>query len=111
MSTTPTAAPSRAKRKAPALPIPEAAAVTMPILPSSRMVSLPSGCPHSYLPTRGRVRMGSGRDVFAIVERVKHCAVGLADDMSLDLQGRRHLTVGNRKGFRRYREMPHTLDR
>src|SRR6185437_15377361 len=38
MSTTPTAAPSRAKRSAPARPIAEAAAVTMPILPSSRMV-------------------------------------------------------------------------
>ena len=42
MSTTPTAAPSRAKRKAPARPIPEAAAVTMPILPSSRIGLPPS---------------------------------------------------------------------
>ena len=40
-STTATLAPSRAKRIAPARPMPEPAAVTMPILPSSRIVSLP----------------------------------------------------------------------
>src|SRR5271167_238965 len=101
MSTTPTAAPSRAKRSAPALPIPEAAAVTMPILPLSR-ISPPS--------SRPRRRDASSGDVLAFVERVEHRAVSLADDMTLDLQGRRHLTVGDRKGFRRNREVPHPLD-
>src|SRR5262245_43302175 len=43
ISTTPTLAPSRAKRRAPARPMPDAAAVTMPTLPSSRTAgALPS---------------------------------------------------------------------
>src|SRR5271166_3960936 len=96
MSTTPTATPSRAKRTAPALPIPEAAAVTMPILPSSRMVPPP---------------FRSGRHVLGLIQRVECRTIGVADFMALDLQGRRHLTVGYRKGFRRDRETPHPLDR
>src|SRR5262245_23258936 len=40
-STTPTLAPSRAKRTAPARPMPEPAAVTIPILSFSRMAPLP----------------------------------------------------------------------
>jgi len=37
MSATPTAAPSLAKRSAPARPMPDAAAVTMPIFPCNRI--------------------------------------------------------------------------
>src|SRR5271157_684506 len=111
MSTTPTAAPSRTKRSAPARPIPEAAAVTIPILPSSRMVSPFLGYPSLPSPACGGGKGGgSSRDVLAVVERVEHRAVGLADHMTLDLQGWRHLTVGDRKGFRRDREVPHPLD-
>ncbi len=40
-STTATCAPSRAKRTAPARPMPEAAAVTIPILPASRISNPP----------------------------------------------------------------------
>src|SRR5215831_1324649 len=98
MSTTPTAAPSRAKRSAPALPIPEAAAVTMPILPSSRMVAL-------------LALLASGRDVPALVKRVECGAVGFPDDVPLDLQGGRHLIVGDGKGFRGNHEAPDPLDR
>ena len=42
-STTATCAPSRAKRKAPARPIPEAAAVTIPIFPARRIDHPPGG--------------------------------------------------------------------
>ena len=72
-------------------------------LPFFRAPSLPS-------PACGREGRGSSGDVLAVVERVERRAVGLADHMSLDLQGRRHLTVGYRKGFRGDREMPHPLD-
>src|ERR1700758_2977171 len=95
MSTTPTAAPSRANRSAPARPIPEAAAVTMPILPSSLMLPL--------LPSSG--------DLLAVVERVERGAVRLTDHMSLDLQGRRHLAVGDGKRFVRDHKTPHPLAR
>src|SRR6516225_12338734 len=98
MSTTPIAAPSRAKRNAPALPIPEAAAVTMPILPWSRMVPSVSAS-------------GSGRDVLAVVECVECGNIDVTNHMALDLQSRRHLTIGDRKGLRRDREAPHPLDR
>src|SRR6516164_3532057 len=94
MSTTPTAAPSRAKRIAPARPIPEAAAVTMPILPSSRM---------SFTP--------SSRDFLALIERVERRAIGFAEHMALDLQGRRHLAVCNGKGFACDYKTPHPLIR
>src|SRR5882724_6615481 len=102
MSTTPTAAPSRAKRSAPARPIPEAAAVTMPILLSSRMVLFPSLHPLSGC---------LGRDLPAVVEGVEGGAVHLADDMTLDFEGRRHLAIGDGKGFARDHEAPHAFDR
>ena len=102
MSTTPTAAPSRAKRNAPARPIPEAAAVTMPILPSSRMV-LPPRSASSAGPSRG--------DAFAVVERAERLAIDLADRVALDLQGWRHLAVGDREWLGGDHEAPHPLDR
>src|SRR5262249_7199704 len=110
MSTTPTAAPSRAKRSAPARPIPEAAAETMPILPSSRMVSSPSFAP-SVPPPRERFRWVLGRHVLAVVECVECRAVGVTDYMALDLQGRRHLTVGDGEGLLSNEETPHPLYR
>src|SRR5205823_10287186 len=54
-STTATCAPSRATRSAPARPMPEAEAVTIPILPASRMLSsLPDGGPRAPILYRGR---------------------------------------------------------
>src|SRR6266446_3523695 len=101
MSTTPTAAPSRAKRSAPARPIPEAAAVTMPILLSSRMV-------RSLLFIRYRAALS--RDLLAIVEGVEGGAIHVADDMTFDFEGRRHLAIGDGKGLRRNHEAPHPLE-
>src|SRR5262249_3140356 len=56
--TPPAAAPSRANGRAPARPIPEAAPETIPILPSSRMVSSPSFAPF-VPPPRERFRGGA----------------------------------------------------
>src|SRR5581483_4608563 len=109
MSTTPTAAPSLAKRTAPARPMPEAAAVTMPILPCMRMVAPPDA----------RVSLRSSErpvdDVLAPVrwhrlglelaagqERVPEGVVGLvhdhaleAPDQQLALARMRHGDVGD----------------
>src|SRR5258705_13814868 len=104
MSTTPTAAPSRAKRSAPARPIPEAAAVTMPILLSSRMVS-----PFSSLVVGG-CRAALSCDLLAVVEGVESGAICIADDMTFDFEGRRHLVISDGKGFRRDHKAAHPLD-
>ena len=62
--------------------------------------------PHGLLPF-----FRSGGNVLDVVERVERGTVGVADHMTLDLQGRRHLTVGDRKRFRRNREAPDPFDR
>src|SRR5712691_1868196 len=64
MSTTPTAAPSCAKRNAPARPIPEAAAVTMPTLFCRRMVLAPK-----KLTLHRKGREGYAKDAKATLRR------------------------------------------
>src|SRR5215472_12880043 len=100
MSATPTAAPSRAKRIAPARPIPEAAAVTIPIFRSSRIFPLLQyPIPPLSRMWRRAGRAYSSRDFLCVVERVERGAIRFADRVTLDLQGRGHLAVSDRERF------------
>src|ERR1700733_121073 len=103
-STTATDAPSRAKRNAPARPMPEAAAVTMPIFPSRRMV-FSCGSPP---PSKGE---GLRRRALAVVKRLQRFAIGGADRVALDLESRGQLPVGGGKRLAGDRETPHPFGR